>query len=174
MLLTSKNRIWLLALALLVLLASPLTKCYAQFNSSVEGTITDKTGAVIVNATITLHDLQTNLDRTDATQTSGYYRFNGIGPGEYEVIVDAPGFAKRIINAHVTQDQVASVNVTLVPTSASTTLTVTGVAQALDPDETRLQTTLDATQIENLPLQNGSVLEKVRVAPGITGIDEAR
>src|SRR5208337_1059019 len=115
------------------------------------------------------------VDRTDATQvTTGYYRFNGIGPGDYQVIVEAKGFAKKIVTAHVTQDQVASVNVTLALTSASTSMTVTAVAEQLNPDETRLQTTLEAEQIENLPLQNGSVLETVRIAPGITGIDEDR
>jgi hypothetical protein len=169
---TPKNRIRLLAVALFVLLALPLTKCYAQFNSSVEGTVTDQTGAVVGNAQVTLHDLQTNVDRTAVTQATGYYRFNGIGPGDYRVIVEATGFAKKIVNAHVTQDQTAGVNVALTLTSASTTLTVTAVADQLNPDETRLQTTLEAEQIENLPLQNGSVLETVRIAPGVTGIDE--
>jgi hypothetical protein len=61
------------------------------------------------------------------TQATGYYRFNGIGPGDYQVIVEAKGFAKKIVNAHVTQDQLASVNVALTLTSASTTLTVTSV-----------------------------------------------
>jgi hypothetical protein len=148
--------------------------CLAQFNSSVEGTVTDPSGAVIPNAKVTLHDLQTGIDRTDATQATGYYRFNGIGPGDYQVIVDANNFAKKIISVQVTQDQVASVNVTLALTSASTTLTVTGAADQLNPDETRLQTTLEADQVENLPLQNGSVLETVRIAPGVTGIDEDR
>lgn len=171
---TSMNRIRLLAMTLFVLLALPLTKCYAQFNSSVEGVVTDPTGALIPNAKVTLHDLQTGIDRADTTQASGYYRFNGIGPGNYEVIVEANNFAKKIISTQVTQDQVDSVNVALVPASATTTLTVTGAADQLNPDETRLQTTLEADQVENLPLQNGSVLETVRVAPGITGIDEDR
>ncbi len=51
---------------------------------------------------------------------------------------------------------------------------VTAAYGQLNPDETRVQTTLEAQQIENLPLQNGSVLETVRLAPGVTGIDEDR
>jgi hypothetical protein len=163
-----------LAILLLLAFGSVSQLCLAQFNSSVEGTVTDPSGAVIPNAKVTLHDLQTGIDRTDATQATGYYRFNGIGPGNYQVIVEANNFAKKIISAQVTQDQVASINVTLALTSASTTLTVTGAADQLNPDETRLQTTLEADQVENLPLQNGSVLETVRVAPGVTGIDEDR
>lgn len=174
MLFTPKIRFRLLVVALSALLALPLTKCYAQFNSSVEGTVSDRTGAVIPGAQVTLHDLQTNIDRTDTTEATGYYRFNGIGPGDYKVTVDAAGFAKKVINTHVTQDQVASVNFSLSIGGASVTLTVTDEAEQLNPDETRLQTTLDSSQIENLPLQNGSPLEVVRIAPGVTGIDEDR
>jgi hypothetical protein len=169
----SRNNLLMMAGLLVVLLTAFPTLCLAQFNSSVEGTVTDQTKAVVGNAQVTLHDLQTNVDRTDRTQaTTGYYRFNGIGPGDYQVIVEAKGFAKKTVTAHVTQDLLASVNVTLTLTSVNNTMTVTSVANQLDPDETRLQTTLDASQIENLPLQNGSVLETVRIAPGVTGIDE--
>ena len=53
-------------------------------------------------------------------------------------------------------------------------MNVTGVADQLNPDETRLETTLESEQINNLPLQNGSILGVVRVAPGVTGVDEDR
>ena len=170
----SRSNLLMMAGLLVVLLTAFPVLSLAQFNSSVEGTVTDQAKAVVGNAQVTLHDPQTNVDRTDTTQATGYYRFNGIGPGDYQVIVEAKGFAKKIVTAHVTQDQAASVNVALALSGASTTLTVTGRADQLNLDETRLQTTLDAQQIENLPLQNGSPLEVVRVAPGVTGIDEDR
>src|ERR1019366_357798 len=147
---------------------------HAQFNSSVAGTVTDPTGAVVPNTQVTLHNLQTGIDLKNSTNSSGIYRFNGIGPGSYQVSVEASGFAEKVINVNVTQDQVVGVNISLVLSSATTNLTVTGTAEELNPDETRIQTTLEARQIANLPLQNGSVLETVRTAPGVTGIDEDR
>jgi len=148
--------------------------CFGQFNSSVEGTVSDQTGAVVPNAQITLHSLQTNIDLQNTTNSSGYYRFNAVGPGDYQIIAVAQGFAKKVTNAHVSQDEAASVNVSLAVPGATAVVNVTTETDALNMDETRLQTTLEADQIENLPLQNGSILEAIRIAPGITGIDEDR
>ena len=159
------------ALGCLLLL---LPSCYAQFNSSVEGTVTDQSGAAVANARVVLHSTQTGIDLSTMTQSTGLYRFNAVGPGDYEVIVAAKGFNKTLVSAHVDQDQVAAVNVALALGGTTTTVRVSGQVNTLDPDETRLQTTLEANQIENLPLQNGSVLQTVQVAPGVTGIDEDR
>src|ERR1019366_4967372 len=115
-----------------------------------------------------------NIRRSGTLQGAGDYRVNGIGPGDYQVTVEAQGFEKRSVRTHVTQDQAASVNVSLRVTAASTTMTVSAVADNLNTDETRVETTLETEQISNLPLQNGSVLETVRSAPGVTGIDEDR
>jgi hypothetical protein len=159
------------AFAFLLCLWQP---CFGQFNSSVEGTVSDPTGAVVGAALVTLHNAQNGVDLTDQTQSTGFYRFSGVGPGDYVVIIEAKGFAKKSTTVHVQQDQNASVNVQLALTGAISNVNVTGVADQLNPDETRVQTTLEAQQIENLPLQNGSVLEVVRTAPGVTGVDEGR
>lgn len=164
----------ILAASIPFLLGGMAQVCLAQFNSSVEGTVTDQTGAVVPNAHVTLHNTQTNIDRSDTTESAGYYRFNGVGPGAYQVIVDAGNFAKKVTEVHVTQDQAASVNVVLGVGGTTTTIAVTGTADQLNTDETRIQTTLESEQIASLPLQNGSVLETVRTAPGVTGIDEDR
>ena len=147
---------------------------YAQFNSNVEGTVSDPAGAVVPNAHVTLHNVQTNIDLSDTTKSAGLFRFSGVGPGDYSVIVDAQGFAKRSTLIHVEQDQSASVNVSLAVAGTSAVTEVHSSIDQLNPDETRLQTTLDAEQTQNLPLQNGSVLEVVKIAPGVTGIDEDR
>jgi hypothetical protein len=164
----------MLAACILLLLGGVAQVCCAQFNSSVEGTISDQTGAVVPNAQITLHNVQTGIDLQDKSEGSGSFRFNGVGPGDYQVIVQATGFQQRVTTVHVTQDQVASVNVSLALSGATAVVNVTAVADQLNPDETRLETTLESEQIGNLPLQNGSILETVRTAPGVTGIDEDR
>lgn len=170
----SRRKLWMLAGLLVALLAVVPTICRAQFNSNVEGTVSDPSGAVVPNAAITLHSVQTGIDLNDNTNGVGFYRFSGVGPGDYVVIVNARGFAKKEIEAHVNQDQDLAVNVLLAVPGASAAITVTAVADQLNFDETRVQTTLESDQVENLPLQNGSILEAVRIAPGVTGIDEDR
>jgi len=161
-------------MALFVLLALPLTKCYAQFNSSVEGIVTDPTGAVVQSAKVMLHSVQTGVDLRSATSSVGYFRFNALGPGDYLIVVEAQGFTKKTTDVHVTQDQASGVNVSLALAGATAAVTVVAQADALNPDETRLQSTLDAEQIGNLPLANGNILETLRTAPGVSGIDEDR
>ena len=109
----SRRNSLMMAGLLVALLVIVPTICLAQFNSSVEGTVSDQTGAVVSNAQVTLHNVQTNIDLHYTTQSPGFYRFSGVGPGDYVVIVVAKGFAKREIKAHVNQDQVESVNVLL-------------------------------------------------------------
>ena len=171
---TLKVRTMLPRLLLLALVAFTALTGHAQFNSNVEGTVSDQTGAVVPNAKVTLHNVETNIDLNDTTKAAGIYRFNAVGPGNYAVIVDAQGFAKKTTLVRVEQDQNASVNVALAVTGSTTVMSVSSTSEALNPDETRLQTTLDAELISNLPLQNGSVLETVKIAPGVTGIDEDR
>ena len=164
----------MLAILVLLLFGSVTQNCLAQFNSSVGGTVTDQTGALVPGAEVTLHSVQTNIDRRDTTEATGYFRFNGVGPGDYQVIVAANGFAKKVTGVHVTQDEAANVNVALALTGATTNVTVTGQADQLDADETRVQTTLQSEQLAALPLQNGSPLEAVRTGQGVTGVDEDR
>ena len=65
--------------ALLAVLVLPATRCIAQFNSTVEGTVSDPSGAVVPNAKVTLHNPQTDIDLHDTTQSSGIFRFIGAG-----------------------------------------------------------------------------------------------
>lgn len=171
---TTRSYPWLIALLLFSLSPFTAIRCFGQFNSAVEGTVTDPSGAIVANAQITLRNPETGIELHDVTKSSGYFRFSGVGPGDYTVVVEAQGFAKNSTLVHVVQDQNASVNVSLTLPGANTSVNVTGTVNQLNPDETRLQTTLEAEQIENLPLQNGSILETVRIAPGVTGIDEDR
>jgi hypothetical protein len=159
---------------LAVVLFGLTTFSQAQFNSSVAGTVTDQTGAFVAGAQVTLHSMQTGVDLKSTTNSSGIYRFNGTGPGDYQVFVEAQGFARKVIDVQVNQDQAIGVNISLALSGTTTTMTVTAQAEELNPDETRIQATLGSQEIASLPLQNGSVLETVRTAPGVTGIDEDR
>ena len=159
-------------ICLIMMLLPPIA--YAQFNSTVEGTVSDATGAVVAGAKVTLHNLKTGVDSTANTNTSGLYRFSYVAPGDYQVSVESAGFTKQVVNTTVTTNQTYGVNLTLSPAATATTVLVTGEAPALNPDETRIQATLETKDIEKLPLQNGSIFETLRVAPGVVGIDEDR
>ncbi len=121
-----RQKLSVLLAALLVFVTLMTTRSYAQFNSAVEGTVTDPTGAVVANAAVTLRNMQTGIDLHDTTKSAGIFRFSGVGPGDYTVIVEAQGFARNSTTVHVVQDQNTSANVSLTVGVTTSQVNVTG------------------------------------------------
>src|ERR1700731_3610867 len=65
-----------------------------QYGASLEGTVTDNSGAVIAGATVTATNQATGVSRNAVTGESGFYRITGLPPGTYTVAADAGGFKK--------------------------------------------------------------------------------
>ena len=82
----------LLGLLLLSLLLAPFAK--AQDNATVNGTITDSSGALVPNAAITLTRTVTGQIRAEVSNSAGVYRFANVGIGTYTLTVSAAGFEK--------------------------------------------------------------------------------
>lgn len=156
-----------------LLVALACCPAFAQFTSSLQGTVTDPGGAAVAGALVTLTNTDTNIGATFTTKESGQYSFNSLAPGSYTIAVDAGGFEKSITKVVLTTQQTTGVNVRLQVGKATTTVDVTAEGgHELNPDETRIQYTLSASEIEQFPLQNQSTLSLIRTTPGATGIDE--
>ena len=71
---------------LLLILFVCSTSVWGQFGAStIRGTITDPSGAVVANATVTITNLETNLQRSQTTNSAGSYSFDLIPTGDYKV-----------------------------------------------------------------------------------------
>src|SRR5579871_3737611 len=81
----------LVALALLVCVLS--TSLPSQTLGTFSGTVKDPTGAVVVQAVVSLSDSQTSAKKQTLTDNSGGYSFADLAPGNYTIEVLAPGFA---------------------------------------------------------------------------------
>ena len=104
------------------------------FNSSLGGTVTDTTGAVIPNAAVTATGIETGVATKTTTNTSGVYEFPSLQQGNYRVSAEMAGF-KEFVYQHVTLDVGAQVrlNFTLDVGAATSTVEVTsgrGIAPA--------------------------------------------
>jgi len=69
----------------------------AQFSSSIEGTVTDSSGAVVPHAKVVLTGTTTGVVNSTATNGAGFYKFPSLGPGSYQVEVAVPGFATETV-----------------------------------------------------------------------------
>lgn len=143
---------------------------HAQFTSNVQGTVTDASGAVVPRATVMVESLSTGARRSVASGSAGEYRFNSLAPGRYKIYAQAPGFGTQTVETALTTEQTTGVNLQLPSATVNEQVNVnSAVGPLLNPDETRLQVTLDRSQIDELPLQNRNIYSIVTVAPGVTG-----
>lgn len=138
----------------------------AQFSGSVQGTVTDNTGAQVPNAGVAVTNADTGVVASATTNGSGQYHVNSLAPGTYRIHVTATGFQPKDVTAAITTSQIAGVDVALGVENASQTVTVSAEsAEGLNPEETRVQATLDTQQVRDLPLQNRGTLALVNTAP---------
>ena len=70
----------------------------AQFNSGLEGTVFDPNGAVLPNATVTLHEVSTGVDHSTQTTSAGNYHFTALPPGVFTLTVSTSGFETATLN----------------------------------------------------------------------------
>jgi hypothetical protein len=63
-----------------------------SFLGTITGSVTDATGAVVQNAKVVLTEVNTSVQRTSSTNSTGNYKFADLTPGRYTVAISAPSF----------------------------------------------------------------------------------
>jgi hypothetical protein len=117
----SRSWITLLLLALLVAWQAIPAAAQSLTSGDIAGTVTDPSGAVIPNATLTLKSNDTGATQTRTTNAQGAYRFSLLAPGTYTVSVTASGFQATQKQVTVTVGQAANANLQMGLGSASQT-----------------------------------------------------
>src|ERR1700751_3345744 len=141
----------------------------AQFRTSIQGVVTDPTGAVIPGATLILRDLGTNQMITRTSDDSGVYNFNALPPDQFSLTVQKDGFQKKVLDQlQLTPEQTNGVNITLLPGEVSTTVTVNGSTQpALDTETANTGATITDLQVQNMPVYERDPTSLIRLVPGV-------
>jgi len=81
----------------LLLLFVPLTT-HAQFKASVQGTITDSSGALIPQAKVTVTNTETGKTQEIIASDDGFYRVTGLAPGKYKLTVEKTGYKQKVFD----------------------------------------------------------------------------
>ncbi|HEV2446778.1 MAG TPA: carboxypeptidase regulatory-like domain-containing protein, partial [Candidatus Sulfopaludibacter sp.] len=148
-----------------------IAACYlgAQTTTTLYGTVTDKTGAVIPNAQVTAVNAGTNLSRTAETNSEGVYRFEFMPIGEYSVEVSANGFKKSVQKGIVLQVNVpARVDAALDIGAMTEVVDVVGSAPLVNTNNAQIGRTVEKTEITTLPIVNRNVYTLLNLTPGVT------
>jgi hypothetical protein len=156
---------FLLALAV-CLLASTLTFAQSSTTGEISGTVTDPSGAVLPNVTVTLKSTDKGNTQTGTTNAQGAYRFALLSPGNYTVSADAPGFKTSSISQGVSVGAVAITNIKMELGTTGTTVEVSGEAPLLQTDSSEISTTMNTLAVQSLPNPGNDLSFIAQTAPG--------
>src|SRR5438874_1104632 len=144
-------------------------------NGQFTGTVTDPSGAAIPNAKVTVTNMGTNLSVTTTTNQSGLYVVRELPVGTYKITAEAQGFKTRTdSNLSLNAGVVQRVDLHMELGQAREVVEVTGEAAAVNTEDSKLASTVNATQIANLPLNGRNVYDLMQLAPGavnVAGVD---
>ncbi len=134
---------------------------------SLTGFVSDPSGAAVVDAKVQATNTETGVQNLSNTNSSGIYRFTGLLPGIYSVVVEKESFAKFTrLDVKVDAGTGVRVDAPLVVGAATTGVTVTDAVPLLQTESGSVSQTIDAKQIEALPTFGRNVTRLSLLAPG--------
>jgi hypothetical protein len=163
-----------LSALLLLLLCAGISLQGQTISGRIGGTVKDKTGAVIPNASVTVTNGATNLVRTTTTDESGFYTVTNLPVGTYSVMVEQKGFKRAVQDDNVLPaDARLTVDVTLEPGEVSETVEVTNSSgEMVNTTSGELARVVDRRQVQNLALNGRNYMQLVTLVPGAAILDE--
>jgi hypothetical protein len=160
-------------LILCFLFITPAVCAFAQETGQIAGTVTDQTGGILPNATVTIRNLGTNASRTATTGSNGAFVVTGLLPATYEVVIKAAGFQAHTERIEVTVAAKISVDARLTIGSTDTTVEVTaelGGAQA-NTQSQELSQIVNTTQVQQMPSLTRNPYDFVALAGNVSAGD---
>jgi hypothetical protein len=140
---------------------------WTQATTSLRGTVTDRTGAVIPRAEVTLASVATAVVRTVSTGPDGVYEFLQVPPGDYQVSVLAAGFRKFTAPVTLLVNTPATLNAVLQVGSSTQVVAVTAEAPLLNTSDATLGNTFSENQVKQLPIESRNVVDLLSLQPGV-------
>ena len=162
------SKVRVIALALVPMLCVPISA--QSVNATMSGTVRDRTGSVIANATVTVTNTGTNISQSAHTNGSGEYNVLNLPPASYQMEIEAPGFShyiQRGITLDV--DQKAKIDVSMQIGLASNTVVVAADANTIDTADVTSSDVVTGSEIRNLPLNSRNPYSLIALTPGFAG-----
>jgi hypothetical protein len=161
-----------LVVVLFAVFAGCLRNLQAQLavtTATLAGTITDQSGAVVPQASVTLNSRERGITRTFKTDAHGHYSFGQLPAATYTLVISAQGFKEYRQNGVLldagrssTQDVALSLG------SESQLVVVTGQASLLNSDNANISADIDDKQAVELPLNLRNVVSLVELNSSVT------
>jgi outer membrane receptor protein involved in Fe transport len=165
------NKLQVLFIAAVVALGMNIAFAQATSTGTVLGVATDKTGAVIVGADVTLTSKSTGAVRTATSSTTGDFRFDQVAAGPYVVKVSKTEFASYAQSFELLVNQTVTVSASLKLGQASEVVEVTGDIQLIDQAKTSVSQEITPKEIVELPMLGRDAATLAYLVPGVKAAD---
>ena len=162
------SRFSLLAVAITLLLTSTLLLAQTTLSTgSINGTVTDPSGAVVSNAKVVITSTSTGQTLTLTTNSAGAFGSGPLDPGTYKVQISAKGFSSTSETLVVQVGNAASFNAKLLVGQENQVIEVQASEMQVNTEQATVQGVLTSNQIENLPVNGRNFLDLAQLEPGV-------
>jgi hypothetical protein len=156
-----------LLLCLSVLLITTATNAQTAGSGSIQGTVTDLSGALIPNASVKLVESSTQVTLTTKTSSGGVYAFPNINVGTYSVTVTAPGFETYISTGNVLEvGSSIAINPKMTIGSTDVKIEVRTEGTALQTEDASFKQTVDSVELTEMPLNGRTMTSLISLVGG--------
>lgn len=138
------------------------------FTGSISGLVTDPTGAVLTQASITVTDTAKNTTFRTTTNEAGFYLIGQLPPSTYRVTAEKAGFRKYVLDSlPLSTQQKAAVNISMELGSVTENVQVTAEAQLVESTSSTLGAVVENKRIVDLPLNGRNIYNLAALVPGV-------
>jgi hypothetical protein len=135
---------------------------------SINGLVTDPSGAAVPNATITVKDTLNGAALNLVSNADGHFIAPFLKPDPYELTASAPGLQSSSTKVQILTGQQSAVNIVVAPMATTQTIEVTANnAQLIDTQSSNTTTTFTTDQFEDLPTPGGDITTIAYTVPGV-------
>jgi hypothetical protein len=157
-------------LLLMLLFAGGLTAAAQNFRGSINGTVTDKTGAALSNASVTVTDVNTGATHNTVSSSSGEFAFEDLPVGTYTITVTASGFSTgKYDKIPVSAGTPYTLPVSLAVSTSAQTVEVDASSVALDTTSASLITDIPSQVVNDAPSNGRDFTQFIQYTPGFAG-----
>lgn len=134
---------------------------------SIQGTITDPSGAVVPGATIVIRGVDTGSKKTLTTDSAGFYSVGPLNPGNYNVTVTQTGFTTLSVSTVVRTGTATTGSFKLQLGGSAVVVEVSSGAVQVNTDQAGVSDVISKEQIDSLPVNGRNFLDLAQIEPGV-------
>jgi hypothetical protein len=139
----------------------------AAQTSSLQGVISDPSGALVPGAIITITNTETSVSRQELSDDSGAYRFLQVLPGPYKVEVQLPGFKTKVSQVLLQVGKPETLNLEMAVGQAADVVSVVAETTTVNTENATVGNPFTEKQVIELPLQTRNVVALLSQEPGV-------